>query len=91
MPRTKRKARKPRAPRLKAAPQESPDPVRISVSLDPRLIHWAKLHAAQTASTVQEVVEVALVNHLKSHAVAAEELDTRLMQFARRHEARRRR
>jgi hypothetical protein len=71
--------------------QESPDPVRISVRLDPRLIHWAKLHAAQTTSTVHEVVEVALVNHLKSHAVAAEELDARLMHFADRHTARRRR
>ncbi|HEY7037574.1 MAG TPA: hypothetical protein VID28_01925 [Methylomirabilota bacterium] len=65
--------------------------MRISVRLDPRLVHWAQLHAAQTGSTVHEVVEVALVNHLKSHAVAEEELDARLMQAASRHEARRRR
>ncbi|HEY7253201.1 MAG TPA: hypothetical protein VIG37_22070 [Methylomirabilota bacterium] len=88
---TKRKVRRPIPTRPKAVPQESPDPVRISVRLDPRLVHWAKLHAVQTASTVHEVVEVALVNHLKSHAVAEEELDARLMQFADRHPARRRR
>jgi hypothetical protein len=86
MARTKRKT-----PRLKPAPQESPDPVKISVRLDPRLIQWAKLHAVQTASTVHEIIEVALVNHLKSHAVAEEELDSRLMEFASRHEGRRRR
>jgi hypothetical protein len=91
MARTKRTASKPKAARLKVPPQESPDPVKISVSLDPRLIRWAKLHAVQTASTVHEVIEVALVNHLKSHAVAQEELDARLMDFASRHEGRRRR
>jgi hypothetical protein len=51
MARTKRKTGKPRTPKLKTAPQESPDPVKISVRLDPRLIQWAKLHAVQTAST----------------------------------------
>lgn len=82
--------KKRRSPKLKAAPQESPDPVKITVSLDPRLIQWAKLQAAQTGSTVHELVEVALVNHLKSHA-PAEDLDARLLEFARRQEGRRRR
>lgn len=91
MGRTKRKAAKRKTRKLRAAPQESPDPVKISVRLDPRLIQWAKLHAVQTASTVHEVIEVALVNHLKSHAPTDEELDSRLMEFANRHEGGRRR
>ena len=91
MARTKRKAGKRKAPKLRTPPQESPDPVKISVRLDPRLIQWAKLHAVQTGFTVHEVIEVALVNHLKSHAPAHEELDARLMEFAGRHEGRRRR
>jgi len=91
MARTKRKAAKPKTRTLRSAPHESPDPVKISVRLDPRLIQWAKFHAVQTASTVHEVIEVALVNHLKSHAPAHEELDNRLMEFANRHEGGRRR
>lgn len=91
MARTKRKPgkRKPRS--LRPVPQESPDPVKVSVRLDPRLVQWAKLHAAQTQSTVHEVIEVALVNHLKSHAPVKEELDARLLAFARRNEGPRRR
>jgi len=89
--RRKRKTGKRRIPKLRTAPQESPDPVKLSIRLDPRLIQWAKLHAVQTASTVHEVIEVALVNHLKSHEPAPEELDARLMEFASRHEGRRRR
>ena len=38
-----------------------------------------------------EVIEVALVNHLKSHAPVHEELDARLMAFAQQHESRGRR
>ena len=91
MARTKRKAAKLKRRKLRTAPQESPDPVRVSVRLDPRLIQWAKLHAVQTASSVHEVIEVALVNHLKSHALTHEELDSRLMEAASRHEGRRRR
>jgi|GEM_PF-3036117 hypothetical protein len=91
MARTKRKAGKRKTRSLRTAPQESPDPVKLSVRLDPRLVQWAKLHAAQTASTVHEVIEVALVNHLKSHAPVQEELDARLLAFARRTEGPRRR
>ena len=91
MARTKRTSRKPKSPRRRTAPQESPDPVKVSVRLDPRLVQWAKLHAVQTASTVHEVIEVALVNHLKSHAPIHEELDARLMAFAQQHESRGRR
>jgi hypothetical protein len=65
--------------------------VKLSVRLDPRLLQWARLHAVQTSSTVHEVIEVALVNHLKSHALTHEELDSRLMEAATRHEGRRRR
>jgi hypothetical protein len=65
--------------------------VKLSVRLDPRLLQWARLHAVQTSSTVHEVIEVALVNHLKSHALTHEELDSRLMAAATRHEGRRRR
>ena len=42
MARTKRQAAKPKRRKLRTAPQESPDPVRVSVRLDPRLIQWAK-------------------------------------------------
>ncbi|HEY7206435.1 MAG TPA: hypothetical protein VIA61_19175 [Methylomirabilota bacterium] len=89
MARTSRRAAKPKARKRRSAPQESRDPTKISVRLDPRLIQWAKLHAVQTSSTVHEVIEVALVNHLKSHAPIQEELDARLMKFATRHEGRR--
>jgi hypothetical protein len=91
MARTKRKAAKPKTRSRRTGPQESPDPVKLSVRLDPRLLQWARLHAVQTSSTVHEVIEVALVNHLKSHALTHEELDSRLMEAATRHEGRRRR
>ena len=91
MARTKRKAVKRKTRSLRTAPQESPDPVKVSLRLDPRLVQWAKLHAVQTTSTVHEVIEVALVNHLKSHVPIEEGLDARLMAFARQTEGPRRR
>ena len=72
----------------KRPPQESPDPVKITLRLDPRLVQWAKILAVQTGSTVQELVEVALVNYLKSHG-PDQELDARLMEFATQHRRKR--